>query len=105
VIVGAATFVIGEEECGILPFRTAHERIHYLRHLHLPVQHRRPRSRVLIIDAGARFDEAEAGESTVRKVGVVGSQRSNMVRVDAEVVRSIANHARRLSGAGASGMR
>ena len=61
VIVGAAAFVVAEEEDGVLPLRAGHEGIDDLRHFRLPEQDGLARSRVLVIDAVAGFNEAKLG--------------------------------------------
>src|SRR5260370_25906354 len=99
VIVWPPAFVIAEEEDGILPFRTAHERIHHLRHFRLPDQDRRARSRMLAVDARASLNEAEAGKRAVAEVSVVVGQASDVIGLEAKVLRNIAHEAGRPSSA------
>src|SRR5664279_6237726 len=55
---------------------------------------------MLVIIGVACLNECKAGKRTVGKIGKVGRQRSNVVRIDAEAVRRIANHTGWLSGRG-----
>jgi hypothetical protein len=59
---------------------------------------------VLIIDAGSGFNEAEAGESAVLEIVEIGSQGSNVVGIDAEIVRRITDNTGWLGGTGAGGV-
>src|SRR5450631_891191 len=100
VVVWSSTFVVAEEEYGILPCRTHHEGIHHIRHLNLTEQDRLARAGMLVIIGVACLNECKAGKRTVGKIGKVGRQRSKVVGIDAEAVRRIANHTGWLSGRG-----
>jgi hypothetical protein len=61
---------------------------------------------VFVVVAVGGLDEGKAGQGgAVREIGEIGRQRRDVIGIDAEVVEWIADHAGRLSGAGAGGLR
>src|ERR1700694_414961 len=58
---------------------------------------------MLVVVAVTGLDEGKAGQGVVCKVSVVGGQRRDVGRIDAERISSIANCAGRLGGSGTRG--
>ena len=97
-VVWSTAFVVAEEEDGIIPLGTRHQRIDDVGHLRLAQPNRLARSRMFVIVAVTCLDEGETRERAVGEIGEVGRQRGDVGRIDAEGIRRIANHAGRLSG-------
>ena len=81
------SLVKAEEEDGVLPCGTGHERGENVCYLCLTVQNGLTRARMLIINARTGLDERETGQGTVREIGEERRKWSDMIRIDAEGVR------------------
>src|SRR6266568_5081597 len=91
-IVGPTALVKSEEEDGVFPRWTDHQRVDKVRDVLLPGQNRLAGAWVLVIVAIAGFDECEAGKRVIVDVGEVDRKRGYVVRVDAVRIRVIPHH-------------